>query len=108
MPMEPICSLMPLHPLFGAMPGTPLMPEFQITQEYLGCSVHLVYLAPLYEECLKSDTYARGEGSLVARVIDGTLENHTLTAMAGVSNIGSDINWTGHPFAPANWDAFGT
>jgi len=96
----------PFHPLFGAMPGTPLMPEFQITQEYLGCSVHLVFLAPLYEECLKSDTYARGEGSLVARVIDGTLENHTLTAMAGVSNIGSDINWTGHPFGQANWYAF--
>jgi alpha-glucuronidase len=97
----------PFHPLFGAMPGTPLMPEFQITQEYLGFSVHLVYLAPLYEECLKSDTYVKGKGSLVANIIDGSLENHTLTAMAGVSNIGSDKNWTGHPFAQANWYAFG-
>jgi len=97
----------PFHPLFGAMPGTPLMPELQITQEYLGCSVHLVFLAPLFEECLKSDTYARGKGSLVARIIDGTLVNHSLTAMAGVSNIGSDITWTGHPFAQANWYAFG-
>ncbi len=97
----------PFHPLFGAMPNTSLMPEFQITQEYLGSSVHLVFLAPLYEECLKSDTYAKGRGSLVARIIDGTLENHSLTAMAGVSNIGSDINWTGHPFGQANWFAFG-
>jgi alpha-glucuronidase len=97
----------PFHPIFGAMPGTPVMMEFQITQEYLGSSVHLVYLAPLYEECLKSDTYARGQGSLVARVIDGSLDNHMLSAMAGVSNIGNVINWTGHPFAQANWFAFG-
>jgi alpha-glucuronidase len=97
----------PFHPLFGAMPNTSLMPEFQITQEYLGSSVHLVFLAPLYEECLKSDTYAKGRGSLVARIIDGILENNSLTAMAGVSNIGSDVNWTGHPFGQANWFAFG-
>jgi alpha-glucuronidase len=97
----------PFHPLFGAMPKTPLIPEFQITQEYLGSSVHLVFLAPLYEECLKSDTYSKGIGSLVAKVIDGSLENHKLTGMAGVSNIGSDRNWTGHPFAQANWYAFG-
>ena len=97
----------PFHPLFGAMPNTNVMPEFQITQEYLGASVHLVYLAPLFEECLKSDTYARGKGSLVAKVIDGTLFNNKLTAMAGVSNIGSAGNWTGHPFGQANWYAFG-
>lgn len=97
----------PFHPLFGAMPKTPLMPEFQITQEYLGASVHLVYLAPLFEECLKSDTWAKGEGSTVARIIDGTLEKHELTAMAGVANTGSVRNWTGHPFGQANWYAFG-
>lgn len=97
----------PFHPLFGAMPQTPVIPEFQITQEYLGASVHLVYLAPLYEECLKSDTWAKGKGSLVARVVDGSLENHQLTGMAGVANIGSVENWTGHPFGQANWYAFG-
>ena len=97
----------PFHPLFGAMPKTQLMPEFQITQEYLGASVHLVFLAPLFEECLKSDTFARGKGSLVAKVIDGSLDNQQLTGMAGVSNIGSTVNWTGHPFAQANWYAFG-
>ncbi len=97
----------PFHPLFGAMPGTPIIPEFQITQEYLGASVHLVYLAPLYEECLKSDTWAKGKGSFVAKVVDGSLENHKLTGMAGVANIGSVENWTGHPFGQANWYAFG-
>ncbi len=97
----------PFHPLFGAMSETQLMPEFQITQEYLGTSVHLVFLAPLFEECLKSDTFARGKGSLVAKVTDGSLYNHPLTGMAGVSNIGSTANWTGHPFAQANWYAFG-
>jgi alpha-glucuronidase len=97
----------PFHPLFGAMPKTALMPEFQITQEYLGGSVHMVFLAPLFEECLKSDTYAKGKGSLVARVIDGTLENHKLSAIAGVANTGDVTNWTGHPFAQANWYAFG-
>ena len=97
----------PFHPLFGAMPSTPLMMEFQITQEYLGCSTHLVFLAPLFEECLRSDTYAAGPGSEVARVIDGTLHGHGLTGMAGVANIGSERNWTGHLFGQANWYAFG-
>jgi alpha-glucuronidase len=97
----------PFHPLFGSMSSTPLMMEFQITQEYLGCATHLVFLAPLFEECLQSDTYARGEGSTVADVIDGSLYGHTLTGMAGVANIGTDRNWTGHLFGQANWYAFG-
>ena len=61
----------PFHPLFGAMPRTPLMMELQITKEYLGFATHLVYLAPLFEEVLRADTYARGEGSTVAKVVDG-------------------------------------
>ena len=97
----------PFHPLFGAMPLTPLMMEFQITQEYLGHSTHLVYLAPLFKECLDSDTYARGAGSYVAKVIDGTLDKHQITGIAGVSNIGNDTNWCGHLFGQANWFAFG-
>ncbi len=52
----------PFHPLFGAMPKTPLMMELQITQEYLGFATHLVYLAPLFEEVLRADTHARGDG----------------------------------------------
>ncbi len=97
----------PFHPIFGAMPRTQVMPEFQITQEYFGASVHLVFLAPLYEECLKSDTWCNGAGSTVAKVVDGSLYGQLLTGMAGVSNIGSSVNWTGHPFAQANWYAFG-
>ena len=97
----------PFHPLFGAMEKSNTMMEFQITQEYLGFSTHLVYLAPLFEECLKADTYAKGEGSTVASSIDGTLHGQKLTGMAGVANIGTDRNWTGHPFGQANWYAFG-
>lgn len=97
----------PFHPLFGAMPKTPLMMEFQITQEYLGQGTHLVYLAPLFKECLQSDTYSKGKGSTVAKVIDGSLDNHKLNGMAGVANIGNDIDWTGHPFGQANWYALG-
>jgi alpha-glucuronidase len=97
----------PFHPLFGAMTHTPLMMEFQVTQEYLGASVHLVYLGPLFEECLKSDTWAKGRGSLVAKVIDGSLMNQKLSAMAGVTNIGNVRNWNGHTFAQANWYVFG-
>jgi alpha-glucuronidase len=97
----------PFHPLFGAMPKTPLMVEFQLTQEYLGFSTHLVYLGPLFRECLDSDTHARGAGSLVAHVTDGTLHGHALSGIAAVSNIGTDQNWCGHPFAPSNWYLFG-
>ena len=97
----------PFHPMFGAMPKTPLMMEFQITQEYLGFSTHMVFLPKLYEEVLKADTYREGEGSTVAKVVDGSLHNKSISGMAGVSNIGTDINWTGHPFAQANWYGFG-
>jgi alpha-glucuronidase len=97
----------PFHPMFGAMPKTHLMMEFQITQEYLGFSTHLVYLPKLYQEVLESDTYCQGKGSTVAKIIDGSLDHHKISAIAGVANIGSDMNWTGHPFAQANWYGFG-
>ncbi len=97
----------PFHPLFGAMPRTPLMMELQITKEYLGFATHLVYLGTLYEEVLQADTHARGEGSTVARVVDGSLEGHALTGIAGVANIGMDRTWSGSHFDQANWYAFG-
>ena len=97
----------PFHPLFGGLTKTNVMPEFQITQEYLGFSTHLAYLAPLFKECLDSDTYVSGKGSSVARIIDGSLFQNKITAFAGVANIGSDMNWTGHHFGQANWYAFG-
>ncbi|WP_421739033.1 alpha-glucuronidase family glycosyl hydrolase [Caulobacter sp.] len=97
----------PFHPLFGAMPKTNLGMEFQITKEYLGFATHLVYLGPLYEETLRSDTMAHGKGSTVAKVVDGSLDGRKLTVMAGVANIGADRNWSGSQFDQANWYVFG-
>jgi alpha-glucuronidase len=75
----------------------------QITQEYMGQSSDLVYLAPMWKEFLDSDTYANGEDSTVAKILSASLS----TGIAGVANIGSDRNWCGHDFAQANWYAFG-
>ncbi|WGL18356.1 alpha-glucuronidase family glycosyl hydrolase [Microbulbifer bruguierae] len=97
----------PFHPMFGAMAKTPLMMEFQITKEYLGFASHLAYLGPMYEEVLKADTFARGAGSTVTRVVDGSLYGHRLTGIAGVANIGSDRDWSGSTFNQANWYVFG-
>jgi len=97
----------PFSPLFGAMPKTPLALELQITKEYLGEDTHLAYLGPLFEEVLKSETHAMGQGSTVARVIDGSVHGHANSAISGVANIGSDTNWSGSHFNQANWYAFG-
>lgn len=97
----------PFHPLFGAMPKTPLALEVQITQEYLGTSLHLAFLAPMWKETLDADTATAGPGSTVAKIITGQVDHRTLTAIAGVANIGTDRNWCGHPLAAANWYAFG-
>ncbi|WP_300699604.1 alpha-glucuronidase [Bacteroides sp.] len=79
----------PYSPLFGAMQHTPVMAEFQITQEYMGHSNHLCFLATTWKEFF----------NLVPPA--------SLKAIAGVANIGTDTNWCGHPFAQANWYAFG-
>ena len=97
----------PFSPLFGAMRKTSVMPEFQITQEYLGFSNHVAYLAPLWKECLDADTYQDGAGSTVMRMTATPLFPGAITAIAGVANIGTDTNWCGHPLAQANWYAFG-
>ena len=97
----------PFSALFGAMPKTPLMMEFQVTKEYLGQDTHLVYLGPLFQEVLRADTYAKGKGSTVAKVIDGSLHGYAHTGMTGVANIGTDTNWTGSQFNQANWYAYG-
>jgi len=89
------------------MPNTQLMPELQITQEYLGSSNHLVFLAVMWREFLDGDTFAKGPGSTISKVADGNLYCQRLTGIAGVANTGSDRNWTGHHFAQANWYAFG-
>lgn len=97
----------PFSPLFGAMKQTTIMPELQVTQEYLGHSTHLVFLSTMWEEFLHSDTWQEGEGSTVARCTDGRIFNQQYSAIAGVANIGLDKNWCGHDFAQANWYAFG-
>ena len=95
----------PFHPLFGAMPKTPLMMEFQITKEYLGFASHLAYLGTLFAETLDERT-GRGRET-VASVVDGSSEHHRLTGMAGIANIGRDRDWSGSTFNQANWYAFG-
>lgn len=97
----------PFHPIFGGMPHTQVIPEVQLTQEYLGFSNHLAFLAPMWHEVLDADTYTQGKGSTVKKVVDGSLYKQKLTGIAGVANTGSDRNWTGHDFAQANWYAFG-
>lgn len=79
----------PYAPIFDQMVKTPQMAELQITQEYLGHSTHLVYLAPMWREFF----------SFVAP--------QKLRGIAGVANVGKDTNWCGHHFAQANWYAFG-
>ncbi len=79
----------PYSPLFGAMPHTPLMVEFQITQEYLGHSNHLAYLGTMWKEFYRY------------------VQPSSLKGVAGVVNVGDDVNWCGHDFAQANWYAYG-
>ncbi|MDM7928156.1 alpha-glucuronidase family glycosyl hydrolase [Blastomonas fulva] len=96
----------PFHPLFGAMPRTPLIAEFQITKEYLGFATHLAYLGPLFEEVLDAQTGVR-RGETVASVVTGKADGHSLSGMAGVANIGRDRDWSGGTFNQANWYVFG-
>jgi alpha-glucuronidase len=97
----------PFSPLFGAMSKTPLIMEFQITQEYLGQATHLVYQAPMFKEVLNAETFSNGKPATVQNVIEQRLRPDALTGIAGVANIGNDRNWTGHLFGQANWYAFG-
>jgi alpha-glucuronidase len=97
----------PFHPLFGAMPQTPLMLELQITKEYLGQGTSLAYLGPMYAEVLNADTHVTAAGPTVAQVVDGSAEDHELSGIAGVSNVGRSRDWSGSTFNQANWYAFG-
>ncbi|WP_041078595.1 alpha-glucuronidase family glycosyl hydrolase [Thermotoga caldifontis] len=97
----------PVSPLFGALERTNQMLELQITQEYTGQQVHLCYLGTFWKEVLDFDTFAKGEGSFVKRIVDGTLFGRKLCGVAGVSNVGTDPNWTGHDLAQANLYTFG-
>lgn len=97
----------PFSPIFGAMENTNTMLELQITQEYFGFSYHLAYQGTLFEEALDSDTYVKGEGSTVGKVVAGKVFDYEHTGMAGVLNIGNYRNWTGHPFVQSSWYSYG-
>jgi alpha-glucuronidase len=97
----------PVSPLLGALKSTNQIIELQITQEYTGQQIHLCYLIPMWKEALDFDTYAKGKGSTIKKVVDGSLFNRKYGGMAGVSNIGDDPNWTGHHLAQANLYGFG-
>lgn len=79
----------PYAPIFDNIKQTPQIAELQITQEYLGQSKHLTYLAPMWKEFF------------------GFVNPDRLVGISGVANIGDDVNWCGHPFSQANWYAFG-
>jgi alpha-glucuronidase len=97
----------PFHPLFGGMEQTPVFAELQATQEYLGQAKHLVYHGTMWKEFLDSDTYAKGVGSTVGRVLEGAVHPYRITGMVSVTNPGLVTNWCGHHFSQANWYAFG-
>lgn len=97
----------PVSPLFGAMPETNQMAEFQITQEYTGQQKHLCYLVPQWKEVLDFDTFARGKGTEVKKIVAGETYPYAHSGMAAVINVGDDPNWTGHTLAQANLYGFG-
>jgi len=97
----------PFHALFGALKETPAFAEVQPTQEYLGQAKHLVYLGTMWKEFLDSDTFAKGPGTTVGKVVEGAVHPYRLTGMVGVLNPGLDANWCGHHFCQSNWYAFG-
>jgi alpha-glucuronidase len=97
----------PFTPLFGAMPDTDLALELQIAKEYLGHATTLAYLGPMWTEILGSDTHAKGSGSTIAKVIDGSLHGRKKTCIAGVANTGDGDEWCGSIFNQANWYAYG-
>lgn len=97
----------PVSPLFGAMEKTNVAVEFQITQEYTGQQKDLCYLVTMWKEVLDFDTYAKGQGSTVSKVVSGYLFGRKYGGAVGVSNIGDSKSWTGHPLAQANLYGFG-
>ncbi len=97
----------PFTPLFGSMPQTHLALELQVAKEYLGHATTLAFLGSKWSEILGSDTYAKGSGSTVAKVIDGSLYGQKKTCIAGVANTGDGDEWCGSVFNQANWYAYG-
>lgn len=96
-----------VSPLFGAMPQTNQMMEFQITQEYTGQQRDICFLIPQWKEILDFETYVKGEGSTIKRIAAGEIHPYTLSGITAVTNIGDDDNWTGHHLAQANLYGYG-
>jgi alpha-glucuronidase len=96
----------PVSPLFGGLSRTNQILELQITQEYTGQQKDLCYLVPLWKEVLDFDTFAQGPGSTVQEIVAGRVFPQAYSGIAGVSNVGSDPNWTGHTLAQANLYGF--
>lgn len=96
-----------VSPLFGAMEKTNMILEFQVTQEYTGQQKHVCYLLPMWKEVLDFDTYAKGKGSEVRKVVDGSLFRGKYGGITAVSNLGDNACWTGHPLAQANFYGLG-
>ncbi|NLK22076.1 MAG: alpha-glucuronidase [Epulopiscium sp.] len=97
----------PVSPLLGGMTKTNQLLELQITQEYTGQQKHLCYLVPMWKEVMDFDTYAKGKGSTITKVANGSLFGRRYAGVAAVSNTGNDTNWTGHTLAQANFYGYG-
>lgn len=97
----------PLSPLFGGMEKTSELMEFEIAQEYTGQQIDLCYLIPMWKECLDFDTYAKGKGSYVKNIVNGSTFGSKYGGVAAVGNLGDSKCWTGNPMAQANLYGFG-
>jgi alpha-glucuronidase len=97
----------PVSPLLGGLRKSNMILELQITQEYTGQQRHLCYLAPMWKDVLDFDTFNDGKGSTVANILVRSGQNGKLSGIAAVSNIGDDLNWTGHDLAQANLYCYG-
>jgi alpha-glucuronidase len=96
-----------VSPLLGAMPQTNQVLEFQVTQEYTGQQKDLCYLVPLWKEVFNFDTHAKGAGTTVKKITEGSVFDYSHSGVAAVSNIGNDENWTGITLAQANFYGYG-
>ena len=118
----------PFHPMFGLMDNTVQAMEMQVTQEYMGQSTMLTFLAPMWEEILKAETYAiayqkdvkgnyildetgnkivKATGAKVGEIVDGSFQGQPDSFMVGVANVGNHDSMCGHQFSQSNFFAFG-
>lgn len=97
----------PVSPLFGALQNTNHVLEFQVAQEYTGQQKDLCFLVPQWKEVLDFDTYAKGEGTTIKTIVDGSQFDLAYSGITAVSNIGNDLNWTGNTLAQANFYGYG-